>query len=244
MNNCIWGNDTFQSYETILGGTGAGPGFDGTSAVQCHTANTRMTDPEVPEKRFRVRLEEFRIRRGSGGGEAVTGRRLRFLAPVTVTTLSLSRIVPPPSASTVALPGRSARTSPNGRAAGVRPWAAMPRSNCRRAACSKLAPPAAVGAGRGKTRAIADAAWADLCTPLRDCVCQRIKKNRSRRGSRQPCRSVDGASKARPETIRFPWNSVTTDHRRDPGIPGSRNTGIPEKQDQTTPRFHVLQRCH
>jgi 5-oxoprolinase (ATP-hydrolysing) len=100
MNNFIWGNDDFQNYETIAGGTGAGPGFDGCDAVQSHMTNTRMTDPEVLEKRFPVRLESFGIRHGSGGAGRWTGgngvvRRLRFLAPVTVTTLSLSRIVPP-----------------------------------------------------------------------------------------------------------------------------------------------------
>ncbi len=100
MNNFIWGNEDFQNYETIAGGTGAGPGFDGCDAVQSHMTNTRMTDPEVLEKRFPVRLEEFSIRRGSGGagrwqgGDGVV-RRLRFLKPVTVTTLSLSRKVAP-----------------------------------------------------------------------------------------------------------------------------------------------------
>lgn len=100
MNNFIWGNDRFQNYETIAGGTGAGPGFDGCAAVQSHMTNTRMTDPEVLEKRFPVRLEEFSIRRGSGGTGHWRGgdgavRKLRFLAPVTVTTLCGSRKVPP-----------------------------------------------------------------------------------------------------------------------------------------------------
>jgi 5-oxoprolinase (ATP-hydrolysing) len=100
MNNFIWGNEAFQNYETICGGTGAGPGFDGCDAVQSHMTNTRMTDPEVLEKRFPVRLEELSIRTGSGGagkwrgGDGVV-RRLRFLAPVTVTTLCGSRLVPP-----------------------------------------------------------------------------------------------------------------------------------------------------
>ncbi|NHX28390.1 hydantoinase B/oxoprolinase family protein, partial [Escherichia coli] len=100
MNNFIWGNDAFQNYETIAGGTGAGPGFDGCDAVQSHMTNTRMTDPEVLEKRFPVRLEEFSIRRRSGGagqwrgGDGVV-RRLRFLEGVTVTTLSSHRKVPP-----------------------------------------------------------------------------------------------------------------------------------------------------
>lgn len=100
MNNFIWGSDRFQNYETIAGGTGAGPGFDGCDAVQSHMTNTRMTDPEVLEKRFPVRLEEFGIRRGSGGTGKWRGgdgavRKLRFLAPVTVTTLCGSRKVPP-----------------------------------------------------------------------------------------------------------------------------------------------------
>ncbi|WP_372604125.1 hydantoinase B/oxoprolinase family protein [Actibacterium sp.] len=100
MNNFIWGNDAFQNYETIAGGTGAGPGFDGCDAVQSHMTNTRMTDPEVLEKRFPVRLEDFSIRHGSGGAGRWHGgngviRRLRFLEPVTVTTLSSHRIVPP-----------------------------------------------------------------------------------------------------------------------------------------------------
>ncbi|MBN8630374.1 MAG: hydantoinase B/oxoprolinase family protein [Rhodobacterales bacterium] len=100
MNNFIWGNDQFQNYETIAGGTGAGPGFPGCDAVQSHMTNTRMTDPEVLEKRFPVRLEAFGIRAGSGGAGQWRGgggavRKLRFLAPVTVTTLCGSRKVPP-----------------------------------------------------------------------------------------------------------------------------------------------------
>jgi len=100
MNNFIWGNDRFQNYETIAGGTGAGPGFAGCDAVQSHMTNTRMTDPEVLEKRFPVRLEEFSIRQGSGGAGRWPGgngavRRLRFLGPVTVTTLCGSRLQAP-----------------------------------------------------------------------------------------------------------------------------------------------------
>ena len=100
MNNFIWGNDRFQNYETVAGGTGAGPGFNGCDAVQSHMTNTRMTDPEVLEKRFPVRLEELSIRHGSGGSGRWRGgdgavRKLRFLAPVTVTTLCGSRKVAP-----------------------------------------------------------------------------------------------------------------------------------------------------
>ncbi|MFP1643081.1 hydantoinase B/oxoprolinase family protein [Pontitalea aquivivens] len=100
MNNLVWGNAAFQNYETIAGGTGAGPGFAGCDAVQSHMTNTRMTDPEVLERRFPVRLERFAIRRGSGGagrwpGGCGVDRVLRFLEPVTVTVLSSSRIHPP-----------------------------------------------------------------------------------------------------------------------------------------------------
>ena len=96
MNNFVYGNDTYQNYETICGGTGAGDGFDGASAVHSHMTNTLMTDPEVLETRFPVRVDAFSIRRGSGGAGAQTGgdgisRKLRFLEPMTVTVLSSHR---------------------------------------------------------------------------------------------------------------------------------------------------------
>jgi 5-oxoprolinase (ATP-hydrolysing) len=100
MNNFVWGNERLQNYETICGGTGAGDGFDGASAVQTHMTNTRMTDPEILEWRFPVRLEVFGIRRGSGGAGRWHGgdgavRRMRFLEAMTVTTLGSHRKVPP-----------------------------------------------------------------------------------------------------------------------------------------------------
>lgn len=100
MNNYVWGNERIQNYETICGGTGAGPGFDGCSAVQTHMTNTRGTDPEVLEHRFPVRLESWSIRRGSGGAGANVGgdgitRRMRFFEEMTVTTLCSHRRIAP-----------------------------------------------------------------------------------------------------------------------------------------------------
>ena len=100
MNNFLFGNETQQYYETICGGTGAGPGFAGTAAVQTHMTNTRMTDPEVLELRYPVRLEQFAIRRGSGGEGQFSGgdgavRRVRFLEPMTAIIVSSRRNVAP-----------------------------------------------------------------------------------------------------------------------------------------------------
>jgi len=100
MNNFVWGNDRIQNYETICGGVGAGPDFDGCSAIQTHMTNTRMTDPETLEWRFPVRVEEFSIRRGSGGRGKHSGgdgsrRCLKFLEQMTVTVICGHRRVPP-----------------------------------------------------------------------------------------------------------------------------------------------------
>ncbi|MDP2117755.1 MAG: hydantoinase B/oxoprolinase family protein, partial [Brevundimonas sp.] len=100
MNNFTFGDAARQYYETIAGGSGAGPGFDGASAVQTHMTNSRLTDPEVLETRFPVLLEEFSIRRGSGGDGANRGgdgavRRVRFLEPLTAAILSNHRRTAP-----------------------------------------------------------------------------------------------------------------------------------------------------
>jgi 5-oxoprolinase (ATP-hydrolysing) len=100
MNNFTFGNDTHQYYETIAGGAGAGPTFDGASVIQTHMTNSRLTDPEILETRFPVLLEEFSIRRGSGGagthkgGDGAT-RRIRFLEAMEAGILSNRRKVPP-----------------------------------------------------------------------------------------------------------------------------------------------------
>jgi 5-oxoprolinase (ATP-hydrolysing) len=100
MNNFTFGNERYQYYETISGGTGAGPGFDGTDTVQSHMTNSRLTDPEVLEWRFPVRIDAHEIRRGSGGrgkwrgGDGAT-RRVRFLEPMTAAILAGHRRIPP-----------------------------------------------------------------------------------------------------------------------------------------------------
>ena len=100
MNNFIWGNDKVQNYETICGGSGASVNQPGCSAVHTHMTNSRLTDPEVLEWRFPVRLESFSIRKNSGGkglnmgGDGVD-RRIRFLEPMTVNIIAGHRKVPP-----------------------------------------------------------------------------------------------------------------------------------------------------
>jgi 5-oxoprolinase (ATP-hydrolysing) len=99
MNNLTFGNARYQYYETVAGGSGAGPDFDGTDAIHTHMTNSRLTDPEVLEWRFPVLLESFEIRRGSGGkgrhrGGDGTLRKLRFLETMTASILSSHRKVP------------------------------------------------------------------------------------------------------------------------------------------------------
>jgi len=99
MNNLTFGNAQYQYYETISGGSGAGEGFDGTSVVQTHMTNSRLTDPEVLEFRFPVRLQSYAIREGSGGEGRWHGgnggiRRIEFLEPMTASILSNARVHP------------------------------------------------------------------------------------------------------------------------------------------------------
>jgi 5-oxoprolinase (ATP-hydrolysing) len=100
MNNVSFGQGGFGYYETIAGGAGAGPGIAGASAVHTHMTNTRITDPEIIERRFPVRIREFSIRRGSGGmgrfpgGDGVC-REYEFLEPLTVSLLGERRLTRP-----------------------------------------------------------------------------------------------------------------------------------------------------
>ncbi|MDX2275786.1 MAG: hydantoinase B/oxoprolinase family protein [Hyphomonadaceae bacterium] len=122
MNNFTFGNAAHQYYETICGGAGAGPDFDGAPAVHTHMTNSRLTDPEVLEWRFPVLLESFSVRRGSGGagrhhgGDGVV-RRVRFLEPMTATILSNRRRVPPfgLEGGGAGAPGRNIVERANGR---------------------------------------------------------------------------------------------------------------------------------
>ena len=100
MNNFTFGDATHQYYETIAGGSGAGPRHDGTSAIQTHMTNSRLTDPEVLEWRFPVLVDAFRIRGGSGGNGTYRGgdgvvRRIKFLEPMTASILSSHRSIAP-----------------------------------------------------------------------------------------------------------------------------------------------------
>jgi 5-oxoprolinase (ATP-hydrolysing) len=100
MNNFTFGNDQYQYYETVSGGTGAGPTFNGCDTVQAHMTNSRLTDPEILEWRYPVRVDEHSIRKGSGGagkwhgGDGAT-RKIRFIEPMTAAILAGHRRVPP-----------------------------------------------------------------------------------------------------------------------------------------------------
>ncbi|MFF4282530.1 hydantoinase B/oxoprolinase family protein [Streptomyces kronopolitis] len=100
MNNLTFGNDRVQYYETVASGSGAGDGFHGADAVQTHMTNSRLTDPEVLEWRYPVRVDAFTVRAGSGGrgrwhGGCGVERRLRFLEPMTVALLTNHRRIAP-----------------------------------------------------------------------------------------------------------------------------------------------------
>jgi 5-oxoprolinase (ATP-hydrolysing) len=122
MNNLTFGDAHFGYYETVGGGAGAGPGFDGASGVHTHMTNTRITDPEVLEARFPVRLVEFGLRPDSGGagrrrgGDGVV-REIEFLAPMRVSLLS-ERRARAPFGLAGGEPGKPGRNLVNGRDVG------------------------------------------------------------------------------------------------------------------------------
>ena len=100
MNNLLFGNHEFGYYETICGGVGAGKGFDGASAIHQHMTNTRITDPEIMELNYPVRLNRFEVREDSGGSGKYNGgdgirRELEFTQPLTFTLLTQHRIIAP-----------------------------------------------------------------------------------------------------------------------------------------------------
>jgi 5-oxoprolinase (ATP-hydrolysing) len=116
MNNVVFGDASFGYYETICGGSGATAHGPGASAVQVHMTNTRLTDPEVLERRFPARLREFSVRRGSGGRGANQGgdgavRRLEFLRPLTLSLLSQRRGPHPPYGAAGGKPGALGQNS-------------------------------------------------------------------------------------------------------------------------------------
>jgi 5-oxoprolinase (ATP-hydrolysing) len=114
MNNLVFGDATFGYYETICGGSGATAMQSGADAVHTHMTNTRLTDPELLERRFPVRLLEFSIRRGSGGAGKHRGgdgviRRIEFLQPLSVSILSQRRGQYPPYGAQGGQPGACGR---------------------------------------------------------------------------------------------------------------------------------------
>jgi len=124
MNNLAFGDATFGYYETLGGGAGAGPDWDGASAVHTHMTNTRITDPEVLESRYPVRLWQFAIRRGSGGAGRHRGgdglvRELEALVPLSVSIIA-ERRVRAPYGLAGGLPGACGRSTIAGRVIGSR----------------------------------------------------------------------------------------------------------------------------
>jgi 5-oxoprolinase (ATP-hydrolysing) len=129
MNNFLFGNERFGYYETIAGGSGAGPGFHGMSGRHVHMTNTAITDPEILEHRFPVRLHQFSLRRGSGGKGEFNGgdgviREIEFLEPMTVSLLTERRTSTPQGldGGAAGQAGQQLRVQPDG-STGILPGA-------------------------------------------------------------------------------------------------------------------------
>jgi 5-oxoprolinase (ATP-hydrolysing) len=153
MNNFTFGNANHQYYETICGGAGAGDGFAGTSAVQTHMTNSRLTDPEVLETRFPVLVEDFSVRPGSGGaghwpgGDGVV-RRIRFQEAMTASLLSGRRLTRPfgLAGGDEALPGTARVERSDGR---IEQLAACARAELQPGDCIVIETPGGGGFGGG-----------------------------------------------------------------------------------------------
>jgi 5-oxoprolinase (ATP-hydrolysing) len=154
MNNFNFGDADYQYYETICGGSGAGPGFNGAHAVHTHMTNTRLTDPEVLELRYPVVLEKFQIRRGTGGDGQWKGgdglnRTVRFLLPMDVSFLCGRREVPPSglAGGNDGLCGRNAKRDVNGK---VKELAGRVQLKCERGEAVIIQTPSGGGYGHKK----------------------------------------------------------------------------------------------
>jgi 5-oxoprolinase (ATP-hydrolysing) len=157
MNNLTFGDAAGQYYETIAGGSGAGPDFDGASAVQTHMTNSRLTDPEVLESRHPVVLETFSIRRASGGGGARRGgdgvvRRIRALAPMQVALLANRRSTTPfgLAGGAAGAPGAARVIRADG---GIEPWGATGAADLAPGDAIEIETPGGGGFGQAQGRA-------------------------------------------------------------------------------------------
>ena len=156
MNNITFGTADYQYYETLCGGAGAGPGFNGASAVHTHMTNSRLTDPEVLEWRYPVRVDAFGVRAGSGGDGRWHGgdgavRRIRFLADMDAAILASHRTVAPPGLAG-GRPGAVGRTAIERADGRVEELAAADTAHVRAGDCLVVETPGGGGYGEPDTQ--------------------------------------------------------------------------------------------